>query len=49
MYDFDAIFIGSGHASWHGAVALAAAGKKVAVLAWCRDTGRCVQKGDSHG
>ena len=30
---YDVIFIGSGHASWHGAVTLAQAGKKVVQLA----------------
>ena len=29
---YDVIFIGSGHASWHGAVTLAQAGKKVAII-----------------
>ena len=45
MYDFDAIFIGSGHASWHGAVALAAAGKKVAVLDNDLPGGTCTNYG----
>ncbi len=31
-YDYDVIFIGSGHATWHGAVALVAAGKRVALV-----------------
>ncbi len=29
---YGVIFIGSGHASWHGAVTLAQAGKKVAIV-----------------
>lgn len=45
MYDFDAIFIGSGHASWHGAVALAAAGKKAAVLDNDLPGGTCTNYG----
>ncbi len=45
MYDFDAIFIGSGHASWHGAVALAAAGKKVTVLDNDLPGGTCTNYG----
>lgn len=30
--DYDILFIGSGHANWHGATALAQAGKKVALI-----------------
>lgn len=32
MYDYDVVFIGSGHANWHGAAMLVAAGKKVAIV-----------------
>lgn len=32
MADFDVIFIGSGHACWHGALLLKMAGKKVALV-----------------
>ena len=32
MYDYDVIFIGSGHSCNHGAGTLAAAGKKVALV-----------------
>lgn len=45
MYNYDAIFIGSGHASWHGAVTLAAAGKKVAVLDHDLPGGTCTNYG----
>ena len=45
MFDYDAIFVGSGHASWHGAVTLAAAGKKVAVLDHDLPGGTCTNYG----
>ena len=32
MYDFDTVFIGAGHASWHAATILLQAGKKVAFV-----------------
>ena len=32
MYDFDTVFIGAGHASWHAALILLQAGKKVAFV-----------------
>ena len=32
MYDYDVLFLGSGHAAWHGALKLAMAGKKVAFV-----------------
>lgn len=31
-YDYDVIFIGSGHANWHAAVTLSQVGKKVAIV-----------------
>ena len=45
MYDYDAVFIGSGHSCWHGAVMLAAAGKKVAVLDHDLPGGTCTNYG----
>ena len=32
MYDYDVIFLGSGHACWHGAMLLKMANKKVALV-----------------
>jgi len=32
MFDYDVVFIGSGHACWHGAATLVSQGKKVAVI-----------------
>ena len=32
MYDYDVIFIGAGHASWHAAMILLQAGKKMAFV-----------------
>ncbi|MBQ7371382.1 MAG: NAD(P)/FAD-dependent oxidoreductase [Blautia sp.] len=32
MFDYDVIFLGSGHACWHGAMLLKLAGKKVALV-----------------
>lgn len=32
MADYDTIFIGSGHATWHAAVTLARAQQKVAII-----------------
>lgn len=31
-YEYDVVFIGGGHAAWHGALALIASGKKVAII-----------------
>ena len=45
MYDYDVVFIGSGHSCWHGAVMLAAAGKKVAVLDHDLPGGTCTNYG----
>ncbi len=45
MYDYDVIYLGSGHAAWHGGVTLAAAGKKVAVLDHDLPGGTCTNYG----
>ena len=45
MYDFDVVFIGSGHSSWHGAVTLAQAGKKVAIVDHDLPGGTCTNYG----
>ncbi len=45
MYDYDVIYLGSGHAAWHGGVTLAAAGKKVAVLDNDLPGGTCTNYG----
>ena len=29
-FDYDVLYIGTGHAAWHGALILAQAGKKIA-------------------
>lgn len=42
---YDAVFIGSGHASWHGALVLAKAGKKVAVVERELPGGTCTNYG----
>ena len=42
---YDVIFIGSGHASWHGAVTLAQAGKKVAIIEKDLTGGTCTNYG----
>lgn len=44
-YDYDVVFIGSGHANWHAAVALVAAGKKVAIVEEGRTAGTCTNWG----
>lgn len=44
-YDYDVIFIGSGHANWHGAVALRAAGKAVAIVEEGTVAGTCTNWG----
>ncbi|MBQ9004407.1 MAG: NAD(P)/FAD-dependent oxidoreductase [Eggerthellaceae bacterium] len=44
-YDYDVIFIGSGHANWHGAVALKAAGKSVAIVEEGTVAGTCTNWG----
>ncbi len=42
---YDAVFIGSGHASWHGAATLAQAGKKVAIVERDLTGGTCTNYG----
>lgn len=44
-YDFDVIFIGSGHACWHGALPLIGAGKKVAIAEQEVTGGTCTNYG----
>ena len=44
-YDYDVIFIGSGHANWHGAVMLVAAGKRVAIVEEGTTGGTCTNWG----
>ena len=45
MYDFDVVFIGSGHSCWHGAVTLVQAGKKVALVDPDLPGGTCTNYG----
>ncbi|MDO4619076.1 MAG: NAD(P)/FAD-dependent oxidoreductase [Lachnospiraceae bacterium] len=45
MYDYDVIFIGSGHACNHGAIALKLAGKKVAMVEQYKNGGTCTNFG----
>lgn len=45
MYDYNVIFIGSGHANWHGAAALVASGKKVAIVEKGVTGGTCTNFG----
>lgn len=42
---YDVIFIGSGHAAWHGAMTLAQAGKKVALVEANKVAGTCTNYG----
>lgn len=44
-YTYDVAFIGSGHASWHAAVTLAQAGKKVALIEKDVTAGTCTNYG----
>ncbi|WP_033153131.1 dihydrolipoyl dehydrogenase family protein [Streptococcus equinus] len=44
-YDYDIVFIGSGHANWHAAVTLARAGKKVAIVEKDVTAGTCTNYG----
>ena len=43
--DYDVIFIGSGHATWHAAVALKQAGKNVAIMEEDTVAGTCTNYG----
>ncbi|MCI5862502.1 MAG: NAD(P)/FAD-dependent oxidoreductase [Lachnospiraceae bacterium] len=45
MYDYDVIFIGSGHACNHGALFLARAGKKTAIAEQDKNGGTCTNYG----
>ena len=45
MFDYDVVFIGSGHACWHAAVALAQGGKKVAIVEQDLVAGTCTNYG----
>ena len=45
MYDYDVVFIGSGHACNHGAIALKMAGKKVAMVEQEKNGGTCTNFG----
>ena len=45
MYDYDVLFIGSGHAAWHGALKLVKAGKKVAFVDGDLIGGTCTNYG----
>lgn len=45
MYDYDVVFVGSGHAAWHGATILAEAGKRVAMVEEGPVAGTCVNWG----
>ena len=45
MYDYDVVFLGSGHAAWHGATILARAGKRVAMVEANAVAGTCVNWG----
>lgn len=45
MYDYDVVFIGSGHACWHAALMLVKAGKKVAFVEEDTVAGTCTNWG----
>jgi len=45
MFDYDVVYLGSGHSCWHGAVTLVAAGKKVAILDHDLPGGTCTNYG----
>lgn len=45
MYDYDVLFLGSGHAAWHGALKLVKAGKKVAFVDGDLIGGTCTNYG----
>lgn len=44
-YDYDVLFIGTGHAAWHGALILAQAGKKIAFAERDLTGGTCTNYG----
>ena len=44
-YNYDVVFIGSGHANWHAAVTLAKVGKKVAIVEKDVTAGTCTNYG----
>ena len=45
MYDYDVVYLGSGHSCWHGAAILAAAGKRVALVDGDLPGGTCTNYG----
>ena len=45
MYDYDVVYLGSGHACWHGALILKAAGKRVAFVDHDLTGGTCTNYG----
>ena len=45
MFDYDVAYLGSGHSCWHGAVTLAAAGKKVILMDNDLPGGTCTNYG----
>lgn len=45
MYDYDVLFIGTGHACWHAAVTLSAAGKRIALVEEDTVAGTCTNFG----
>ncbi len=44
-YDYDVLYIGTGHAAWHGALILAGAGKKIAFAERDLTGGTCTNYG----
>ncbi|WP_281186929.1 dihydrolipoyl dehydrogenase family protein [Staphylococcus schleiferi] len=45
MKKYDVVYLGSGHAAWHGAIALKHAGKSVAIIEKDRIAGTCTNYG----
>lgn len=45
MFDYDVVFIGSGHACWHAALALVQGGKRVAIVEQDLVAGTCTNYG----
>ena len=45
MYDYEVVYLGSGHACWHGALILKAAGKRVAFVDHDLTGGTCTNYG----